>query len=515
MRAGSSVEGAGRLISAPMTGVMTRYRAIRKIAEGGSAAVYLGEQLGAAGFKRPVILKRLRSELLADEYLRQILLEEAQLAMKLHHSNLVEVLDLGESEGRWYLVLELVDGWTLHHVLRRAREARLPLPPTLALSIAAEICRGLAYAHERKEGDTALNIVHRDVCPNNVLLSRHAEVKLIDFGIAKSSSRPTHTGLGRIKGKPTWMSPEQARAEPLDARSDLYSVGSVLFAMLADVPPYTGSGDLEVISAVSKGELSAGPLLQTELSPDFHALVMKAMAKYPGDRFQSAQEMLLAIEALQRSTRQPAGRSELELYLRRLSARDGDQGITGQPLGPVTHYDLPEELSRESQTETRAFISAPPKRRRPWLWALVLLLAGLFFFPLRHQLRLPLPLPRGGEGVPTASEPEIHWAEWADDPAPLPTIEPLNVTARLAPKQSSPTTLTVVVESEPAGAQLMLDERAAGTTPTTLRLKSGRAYDLCVHSSATRRRLLLTPRAGKPPTLSLRESQLSAGSCDN
>ncbi len=204
-----------------MTGVMTRYRATRKIAEGGSAAVYLGEQLGPAGFKRPVILKRLRSELLADEHHRQILLEEAQLAMKLHHSNLVEVLDLGETAGHWYLVLELVDGWPLQQVLRRARETKMRLPPTLALYIAAEICRGLAYAHERTEGETALNIVHRDVCPNNVLVSMHAEVKLTDFGIAKARTRTTHTKIGMIKGKPAYMSPEQTRAEVLEALSGL------------------------------------------------------------------------------------------------------------------------------------------------------------------------------------------------------------------------------------------------------------------------------------------------------
>ena len=246
-----------------------RYRALRKIAEGGSAVVYLGEQLGAAGFKRPVVLKRLRAELFEDPYFRQILLEEAQLAMSLHHSNLVEVIDLGDSEGRWYLVLELVDGWTLHHVLRRAREVGMSLPPQLVLYIAGEICRGLAYAHERTEGDTPLRIVHRDICPNNVLLSRHAEVKLIDFGIAKSALRPNHTGVGRTKGKPAWMSPEQARAEPLDARSDLYSVGSVLFAMLTDVPPYSGPGDLEVISQVSNGEFLSAPLMSTELTKLF------------------------------------------------------------------------------------------------------------------------------------------------------------------------------------------------------------------------------------------------------
>ncbi|MDP1917897.1 MAG: serine/threonine-protein kinase, partial [Myxococcales bacterium] len=184
-----------------------RYRAIRKIADGGSAEVFLGEQVGAAGFRRDVVLKRIHPRLWVNEQFRQMLLDEAHLAMSLTHPNLVQVLDVGESTGHSFLVLELVDGWTLGQVARRGYDAGLPIPVELSCYIAAEICRGLEYAHLRKRDGKPLEIVHRDICPNNVLVSMHAEVKVTDFGIARASSRSDTTSSGMIRGKPMYMSP--------------------------------------------------------------------------------------------------------------------------------------------------------------------------------------------------------------------------------------------------------------------------------------------------------------------
>lgn len=500
----------------------TRYQVIRKIAEGGSAEVYLAEQRGVAGFRRPVVLKRIRAELSADAHYREILLEEAQLAMSLHHSNLVGVLDLGEAGGRYFLVLELVDGWTLHEVLRRAREAGLPLPPALAVYIAAEVCRGLAYAHQRTEGGRPLGIVHRDVCPNNVLLSTHAEVKLIDFGIAKARTRPTHTGTGRTKGKPAWMSPEQARAEPLDARSDLFSVGSVLFAMLTDVPPFSATSDLEVILRVSKGEVTSPALSRPDLPRQLRALVLKAMAKDRDDRFDSAQEMLLALEELQRGARQPAGRSELENYLRALSAKDGDTAITRQVLPPALPIDPSGSisLSQESAGVTRTV--APRSGWRGAVTALVLLAAAGGWLQQRPDAAAlssggaelaegPLegrPDPAPLEAVSTVVAPSDGWPEWEEFLLPLPVWEPLRVSARLAPKQKSRAMVAVLLESHPAGVVIKVDQRELGRTPATLRLKSGRTYELRFEAEGNapvRQRLMLTPRVGQLPKVTLRD----------
>jgi serine/threonine-protein kinase len=363
-----------------------RYHAIRKIADGGSAEVFLGEQQGAAGFRRPVVLKRIRPALYADEHFRELLVEEAHLAMSLHHPNLVEVLDLGASNGRYFLVLELVDGWTLGQVARRGREAGLPLPPELCVYLAAEICRGLAYAHQRTRGGEPLGVVHRDVCPNNVLVSMHAEVKVTDFGIARASTRNEHTRSGLIRGKPMYMSPEQARGDALDGRSDLFSVGTVLFQLLTGQLPFPGPSDQEFLGQICNGDAPSPCTLRPELPQALCALVQKAMARQRDARFHTAQEMLVALEHVQRTALTPAGRSELEHYLRALSAKDGELAITRQTMPPAPPVDEPEWISLsaeqavvDDQTATQQEVPLfaappppPPRASRAAFWLVVL-----------------------------------------------------------------------------------------------------------------------------------------------
>jgi serine/threonine-protein kinase len=545
-----------------------RYRAVQKIAEGGSGEVFLAEQQGAAGFKRLVVLKRIRPELYADAQYREMLIEEAQLSMSLHHSNLVEVLDVGEANGRYFLVMELVDGWTLHQIMRRARDAGLPLPPELAVYITGEICRALAYAHHRSEGGKPLGIVHRDVCPNNVLVSMHAEVKLTDFGIAKARTRSTHTKVGMIKGKPAFMSPEQTRAEALDARSDLFSVGTVLYTLLTDKMPFPGPSDHELLLQVSGMEVPSPATIRPTLPKELCKLVLKAMAKKREERFQSAQEMLGALEAVQRSALKPAGRSELENFLRTLSAKDGAKPITNQTMPPAANEE-PEwlELSAEQaivpdQTATQRAVPtfdkpAPRKASRwPWVAAVLLLAGGLAWWLL-------LPLPRGGEGrgegvqavdagvLAVVQPPRVVDAvkreapeEFVEMPAvdagaavveaspavvdagtpvvapvvaaPVAAAEPvsrsgtagLKLTARLAPNQKAGSGMVaVLVESEPPGVVIKVDKKELGRTPTTLHFKNGLTFDVWFELKGKpplRQWLMLTAREGKPPKVTLR-----------
>ena len=532
-----------------------RYRAVQKIADGGSAEVFLAEQQGAAGFKRLVVLKRIRTELYADAQYREMLIEEAQLSMSLHHSNLVEVLDVGEANGRYFLVMELVDGWTLHQIMRRARDAGLPLPPELAVYIAGEICRALAYAHLRSEGGQPLGIVHRDVCPNNVLVSMHAEVKLTDFGIAKARTRTTHTKVGMIKGKPAFMSPEQTRAEVLDARSDLFSVGTVLYALLTDKAPFPGPSDHELLIQVSGMEVASPATIRPSLPKELCKLVLKAMAKKREDRFQSAQEMLGALEAVQRSALKPAGRSELENFLRTLSAKDGATAITKQTMPPAANEE-PEwlELSAEQaivpdQTATQravpAFAAPPPlpsqPSRWPWAAAVLLLLGGVTWWSLNRTHEVPpLPLVAAvAPPVPAAvvdagkkESPEEFAAmpvvvdAGAAEPAAIPVavvtpvvkpIEPavsrsgnagLKLAAKLGSNQKvAPGMVAVLVESEPPGVVIRVDKRELGRTPVTLNFKNGLTFEVWFEAKGQpplRQWLMLTAREGKPPKVTLR-----------
>ncbi len=545
-----------------------RYRAVQKIADGGSAEVFLAEQMGAAGFKRLVVLKRIRTELYADSQYREMLIEEAQLSMMLHHSNLVEVLDVGEANGRYFLVMELVDGWTLHQIMKRARAANLPLPPELAVYITGEICRALAYAHLRSEGGEPLGIVHRDVCPNNVLVSMHAEVKLTDFGIAKARTRTAHTKIGMIKGKPAFMSPEQTRAEVLDARSDLFSVGTVLYALLTDKLPFPGPSDQELLAQVSAADVPSPDKVRPELPKELCKLVLKAMAKKREARFASAQEMLGALEAVQRSALKPAGRSELENFLRTLSEKDGARPITNQTMPPAAN-DEPEwiALSAEQaivpdQTETQRAVPhfVPPKlpprqKAKPTRWPIAVVMLGLLvgvasWSLSRHQPMEETALPIVDAGVLASVTPVIEpppvdppVVEVLVDAGPeaevdagveeLVTAEPdpvldagaapvvivpepasrsnvpgLKLTARLAPIQRPGSVMVaVVVESDPPGVVVKVDKRELGRTPVTLHFKNGLTFDVWFEAKGQaplRQWLMLTEREGKPPKVTLR-----------
>src|SRR5262245_46316665 len=187
-----------------------RYRVLRKLAHGGMAEIFLALQVGAEGFEKPVVLKRILPALAADPAFVRMLVDEAHIASTLNHSNLVQVLDLGKSGDEFFLVLEFVDGWSLEHIRKRAQKARMKMPLPLILYVTSALCRALAYVHTRKRGGKALGIVHRDVTPQNVLLSREGEVKLADFGIAKAAGKREKSATGIIKGKFAYMSPEQS-----------------------------------------------------------------------------------------------------------------------------------------------------------------------------------------------------------------------------------------------------------------------------------------------------------------
>jgi tRNA A-37 threonylcarbamoyl transferase component Bud32 len=250
-------------------------------------------------------------------------IDEAHISMSLSHSNIAQVLDLGVSAGRYFLALELVDGWDLGRVLHRAATAGVRLPRELALHVTAEVCRALAYAHAKSEGQNPLGIVHRDVSPHNILLSDQGEVKLTDFGIAKAMNKREHTGTGVVKGKVAFMSPEQAMGKPIDQRSDLFSLGTVLYLMVTRSRPFEGPSDLETLLRVQKGDFRPPEETSPDLPPEVAAVVARAMRKEPDERYQNADEMLADVERVMRTAFRPVGQTELKRWLTELSVRDG------------------------------------------------------------------------------------------------------------------------------------------------------------------------------------------------
>ncbi len=300
-----------------------RYRVLSKIAHGGMAEIFLALQGGAEGFQKPVVLKRILPTLAADPTFVRMLVDEAHIASSLNHSNLVQVLDLGKSNDQYFLVLEFVDGWSLEQVRRRALKARVKIPLPLALYVVSALCRALAYVHTRSRDGKPLGIVHRDVTPQNVLLSREGEVKLADFGIAKAVGRRERSVTGVIKGKFAYMSPEQATGTELDGRSDLFSVGTLLYLLTTGKKPFEGATDLDVLMLVRRGKYEKPSTLIKDFNPEVERFIARAMRADLARRWQSAEQMADKLDGILVKLGQPGGPAAVKRWLETLSAKDG------------------------------------------------------------------------------------------------------------------------------------------------------------------------------------------------
>ncbi|HET6146116.1 MAG TPA: serine/threonine-protein kinase [Polyangia bacterium] len=396
-----------------------RYTIVRKVADGGMAEIFLATQLGREGFQKPVILKRIHTTIYADPQFRNMFLDEAHISMTLSHSNIVQVLDLGSGGGRYFLVMELVDGWDLGRIIHRAAAAKLPLLPELGLHITAEVCRALAYAHSRVHGGNALGIVHRDVSPHNVLVSDQGEVKLTDFGIAKAMNKREQTGTGVVKGKVSFMSPEQALGKSIDARSDLFSLGTVLYQLMTGVRPFEAATDLEILLRVQHAQFRPPEETQPDMEPELAQIMMRAMKLDPAERYQSADEMLIDIERVLRTVFRPVGQTELKRWLGDLQREDGVPSIGKAPAvvaGPRTgtgelegkDVELSDSDADVGEENTSLAVLGPPEADgRPRL--------------NRHRVtELPLPVPDDGEadlsGRHSQSELALPMPEVEDGP---------------------------------------------------------------------------------------------------
>jgi len=262
-----------------------RYELLDLLASGGMGEVYRARARGAHGFAKTVAVKRLRPELARDERFVERLVSEAQLLVSLQHSNLVSILDLGRAGDDVFLVLEYVDGPDLGQLLSAG-----PLPLDLAVQVVQAACDGVAFAHERPEGA----VVHADLSPANVLVSRAGEVKVTDFGIARREGMGGDTGI--IEGKWPYMSPEQARGGPLTARSDVFSMGAVLYEALTGRPPFAGETAEEVRRAVLETE--PPPPLRDGLPAPLEAVCLRALGRRPEKRFGTMREMATALREI-------------------------------------------------------------------------------------------------------------------------------------------------------------------------------------------------------------------------
>jgi serine/threonine-protein kinase len=252
-------------------------------------SVWQGELEGKHGFAKKVAIKTIRPELAGEATFKAMFLEEARISSRLSHANVAQVLDVGDSDGIVYIVFEWVDGRLLEDMCKSPEG----VPLELALRVIADLCAGLHAAHElRSDAGELLQVVHRDVSPNNVIVSREGFAKLIDFGVAKARDRagaPTASGI--VKGTPQFMSPEQAMGQPIDRRADIFAVGAVLYRVLGGNAPFPDQ------NALAAFVLGKGPKPLPDTVPEaIHAIVAKAMCSDPEERFATAAEMRRALE---------------------------------------------------------------------------------------------------------------------------------------------------------------------------------------------------------------------------
>ncbi|HJL14435.1 MAG TPA: serine/threonine-protein kinase [Sandaracinaceae bacterium LLY-WYZ-13_1] len=268
-----------------------RYRVVDRLEAGGMAEVFRGEALSVQGFKKQVAIKRVLPHLAQNKSFISMFLDEARLGARLNHANIVSVFDIGAADNTYFIVMEFVDGCNLKAVIEHFRQSGRRMPVKESIYIGMETCRGLSYAHELlgDEGEP-LDIVHRDISPPNILLSKRGEIKVTDFGLAKSITQLEKTDPGVVKGKFSYLAPEAALGEGVDARADVFALGIVLWEMLAGRRLFLGETDYQTVKLVQQANIPSLPRLNPEVDEDLEKVLMGALTKDPKDRFESARD---------------------------------------------------------------------------------------------------------------------------------------------------------------------------------------------------------------------------------
>jgi serine/threonine-protein kinase len=266
------------------------------------ATVFLARLGGVGGFQRFVAIKRLHPHLARDHEFIQMFLDEARLAARLHHPHVVPILEIGESEDGYYLVMEYIEGDTLARLMARSAQADRPLPPQVAVRIALDTLAGLHAAHELQDDEgKPLEIVHRDVSPQNILIGVDGSARITDFGVARAASRLTTTRSGQLKGKLSYMAPEQAHGKACDRRADVFAMGIVIWETLAKRRLFKGDGEAETLNRVLYEPIPTLRSANPAVHPALDAVVMKALERDPDARFSSCSEMADALETAART----------------------------------------------------------------------------------------------------------------------------------------------------------------------------------------------------------------------
>jgi serine/threonine-protein kinase len=290
----------------PLPRQFGKYTLLRKLAAGGMAELFLALHRSVAGFEKLIVIKTILPSMNHDRSFIDMLLHEARLSATLSHTNIVQVYDVGQVEGRYFIAMEHIHGEDIRSIIRAMKKKGVTeFPLEHAISIILGVCAGLAYAHEKRDLDGALlNIVHRDISPQNIVITFTGDVKIVDFGIAKSETQTGEdTKSGQLKGKVPYMSPEQAAGEPIDWRSDIFAAGVLLFELTTGKRLFKGSSEYETLRLICEKEYPLPTAVKPGYPQHLERIVMRALAKRREDRYQSAREMQQELEEFIREER--------------------------------------------------------------------------------------------------------------------------------------------------------------------------------------------------------------------
>ena len=441
--------------------VVGAYTLLAKLATGGMAEIWLARQVGLRGFERLVVVKRIIESLSQDEAFVEMFLDEARIVVQLTHPNIVQVFDLGEHAGAYYIAMEYLAGENLVSVARAAAKAGTPLEPKASVKIAIAALEGLSHAHQRAGIDgKPLNVVHRDVSPHNIVLTWDGQVKLVDFGIARAANRATQTQGQQLKGKFAYMAPEQAQGDSeLDARVDVFAMGVVLWEMVTHRRLFAFDDQIRILKTLISDEPIEPPHQRSpEVPLLLSAIIMKALDKRLASRFPSAQAFKAALETwLQAEGGGPStadlGQLMTKLFKARIAERTlliekaarGEVSMSkvGEVMKPPTDRSMP---SGTPLGNTGVDGSGNLKLAIAALGTLLLvLMAGAVSWKVLM-------------GGPQADVPDTVVEVVEPPPPPQPKVVPVVVEK----------TSSIAVETEPAGATVSVDGKRAGAAPLTV-----------------------------------------------
>ncbi len=451
--------------------VVGRYRLLTRIAVGGMAEIWLALQQGMKGFERVVVVKRISEGLSADPTFVEMFLDEARIAAQLNHPNIVQIYDLGEHEGAYYIAMEYLHGEDLASIMRAAIGARSPLSPAFAARIVASAAEGLASAHARVGLDgKPLNVVHRDVSPQNIFITYDGIVKVLDFGVAKARNRASVTSGGQVKGKFSYMSPEQARGGEVDPRTDVWALGVVLFETATATRLFEGRDDqMAVREAVLRGDVPSARARNPVVPAELDAIISCALERELDLRTPTAAALQRDLEAWLRKRADAPNTQALSAAMHELfgdrilkksqlieSVREGSVRLAQLPvvLKPPTERSMPEGPISRSLKSGSGKVALT-------IAALAVVGAAVFLGLNPHALDAPAPVI--APEAPPAPEPE---EDEAPDVAESPEVKaavPAAATAR-APVRKRAAKGRLSLETTP-WTQVWFQGRNLGDTP--------------------------------------------------